>query len=347
MPKKAANIIKYTLSAVLAAVLVYFAFRGVDWQAFREGLRQTRWTYVALYFIVALLALVFREERWSALIRPLDPQVRRLHVWDSINVGNIINIVLPGAGEFARCGYVSSRRMGYDKALGTIACERLCDVVAVAVLLFAAMILQRERFGAFFLENIWTPMAGRLGGALVWLAAGAVLLLAAACWAVLHFRSRVPLFARIADSLRGLGAGFASVARLENKGTFLLSTVGIWTMYILMFWCTLRALPALDGLSMTDALFLSAVGNIASVIPVPGGIGAYHYLVALSLQSLYGLDWDSGILVATLGHEAHAILIIVIGVISYLRLSVIPRPASPAADSRTAACRPGRRKKDL
>ncbi|MBQ9659799.1 MAG: flippase-like domain-containing protein [Bacteroidales bacterium] len=322
MNKKAGNIIKYALSAVLAVVLVYFAFRGVDWKAFWTGLGQTRWAWIVLYFIVALLALFFREERWYALIRPLDPEVRRMQVWDAINVGNIINIVLPGAGEFARCGYVSSKRMGYDKALGTIVCERLCDVVAIVVLLVTALCLKWESFGPFFAENVWAPMAGRLGGSLVWLLAGVVLLLAAFFWAVFRFRDRVRLLGRIAEWLLGLGAGFASVARMENKFSFLLTTVGIWIMYVLMFWCTIRALPDLDSLGMADALFLSAIGNMASVIPVPGGIGAYHYLVALSIQSLYALSWDTGILVATLGHEAHAILIIIVGVISYVHLSL-------------------------
>lgn len=323
MTDKAKNIIKYTLSAVLAAVLVWFAFRGVDWGAFWEGLKQTRWLYIVLYFIVATLALVFREIRWHALIRPLDPEVRRLHVWDAINVGNIINLVLPGAGEFARCGYVSSKRMSYDKALGTIACERLCDVIAVAVLLVAALVLKWDSFGPFFMENIWQPMAARLGGPLVWLLLVLLLaLLAAFLWAVFRFRDRVKWFGRLADTIRGLGTGFASVARLENKWGFVFSTVGIWTMYVLMLWSTIRALPQLDALGMVDALFLSAVGNIASVIPVPGGIGAYHYLVALSAQSLYGTSWDTGILLATLGHEAHAILIIVVGVISYAHLTL-------------------------
>jgi len=322
MSKKAANIIKYSLSAILAVVLVWFAFRGVDWKAFWEGLRQTRWFYVVLYFIVALLALVFRVERWHALMKPLDAEIRRLHVWDSLNVGNIINIVLPGAGEFARCGYVSSKRMSYDKAFGTIACERLCDVVAITVLLIIALSLKWSSFGPFFFENIWQPMAQRMGGSLVVLLVGIVALLAAFFWAVFRFRDRVRWFGRIADTLRGLGTGFASVARLENKWGFVLSTVGIWVMYVLMLWCTIRALPQLDALGMVDALFLSAVGNLASVIPVPGGIGAYHYLVALSVQSLYGTSWENGILLATLGHEAHAILIIVVGVISYVHLTL-------------------------
>ena len=308
MSKKAANIIKYSLSFILAGVLVWFAFRGVDWKAFWEGLQQTRWGYVVLYFVAALLALVFREERW--------------YVWDALNVGNVINIVLPGAGEFARCGYVSSKRMGYDKALGTIACERVCDVVAVLLLLVGALALKWSSFGPFFFENVWAPASESLGGSMTWIVAGVLLLVAAFVWAVFHFRNRVRFFRRIADTLKGLGTGFASVAHLENKWAFVLSTVGIWAMYVMMLWCTIRALPQLDSLGMVDALFLSAVGNIASVIPVPGGIGAYHYLVALSVQSLYGAPWDTGILLATLGHEAHAILIIVVGVISYFHLSL-------------------------
>ena len=325
MSKKAANIIKYSLSAVLAVVLVWFAFKGVDWKAFWSGLQQTRWIYVALYFVVALLAIVFRVERWYALMRPLDPEIRRLHVWDALNVGNVINIVLPGAGEFARCGYVSSKRMTYDKAFGTIACERLCDVVAIVILLITALTLKWDSFGPFFFENVWQPMADRLGGGLVWLIAAVVSLTAGFFWAVFRWRDSVRWFGRIADMLKGLGTGFASVARLENKWGFALSTVGIWTMYVLMLWSTIRALPQLDSLGMVDALFLSAVGNLASVIPVPGGIGAYHYLVALSVQSLYGAPWETGILLATLGHEAHAILIIVVGVISYAHLTLQKR----------------------
>ncbi|MCR5351282.1 MAG: flippase-like domain-containing protein [Bacteroidales bacterium] len=325
MDKKTANIVKYILSGLLAVVLVWFAFRGVDWKAFWEGVQQTRWIWVVLYFVAAILALVFREERWIALMRPLDPDLRRLGVWDAINVGNLVNVVLPGAGEFVRCGYVSSKKMSYEKAFGTIACERLSDIVAVALLVILALVFKSESFGPFFSENIWAPMASRFGGSLGWVLIALVLLAVTFFWAVFHYRSRVRLFGRIADTLKGLGAGFGSIAKMERKWSFLLSTIAIWAMYVLMMFCTIRALPMLDALTMTDALFLSAIGNIASVIPVPGGIGAYHYLVALCTQSLYGTTWETGILLATLGHEAHAILIIIIGVISYIRFSLRKR----------------------
>ena len=89
-----------------------------------------------------------------------------------------------------------------------------------------------------------------------------------------------------------------------------------------MSWAGFKAVPMLDSLNIVDALFISAVGNIASVIPVPGGIGAYHYLVALSLQSIYAASWDTGILYATLCHETHAILILVLGIISYAGITL-------------------------
>ncbi len=317
------NVIKYVLSFVLAGVLVYFAFRGVDWTAFWAGLKETRWGYVALFVLFSVLALVLREERWRAIIEPLDPGQKALDIWDATNVGNLVNVVLPGAGEFVRCGYVSKgRQLSYDKALGTIVCERICDVVAIIVLFIIALSSGWSKFGGFFVEQIWQPMAGKLSFSLWWLLAAVVLLTGGALWAIFHWSGSNRFCGKAAGWIRGLGAGFSSFAKMKHKWLFVLLTVGIWTMYVAMSWAGLKAVPALDSLTFVDALFISAVGNIASVIPVPGGIGAYHYLVALTVQSIYGATWDIGILYATLCHETHAILIIMLGVISYVRFSL-------------------------
>lgn len=326
------NVPKYAFSFILAGVLVYFAFKGVNWAAFWEGLQETRWGWIGMFILFSILALVFREERWRAIIRPHDPGVSRLDVWDATNVGNVVNVVLPGAGEFVRCGYVTRRGLSYDKAFGTIICERACDIVAIAVLFAVALLTGWSKFGGFFVENIWQPMAGRMGVTLWLTGAAVVLLLAFGFWAVFHWSGSNKACGRIAGWLRGLGAGFASLGKMEHKGLFVLYTVGIWSSYVAMSWAGLMALPALDGLTFADALFISAVGNIASVIPVPGGIGAYHYLVALTLQSLYGATWDTGILYATLCHESHAILIILLGVISYLSITLRRRGSGEKPD---------------
>ena len=316
------NVIKYAISFILAGVLVYFAFKGVDWHAFWDGLVQTRWGWVAMFVLFSVLALLIREERWRAIIRPIDPEAGRLDVWDATNVGNVVNVVLPGAGEFVRCGYVARRSLTYDKAFGTIICERACDLIAVVLLFAIALLTGWGKFGSFFVDQIWAPITGRLGFSLWWLIAAVVLVLGFAIWAVFHWSGSNRVCGKVASWLRGLGAGFSSLGKMEHKWLFVLYTVGIWTSYVAMSWSGLKALPMLSELAFADALFISAVGNIASVIPVPGGIGAFHYLVALTLQSLYGATWDTGILYATLCHETHAILLIILGIASYVAITL-------------------------
>lgn len=324
MTTKLKDILKYVLSLALAALLVWFAVRSVDWKAFLGGLKVTRWGYVIPFLLASFAALVLRTTRWRDLLYSAGHDIPWLRVWDSHNVGNLANVALPGSGEFIRCGYVVGKN-GYGDAFGTAMMERTWDVVAVVVMIVLALVLDRDKFGAFFAEQVWTPLSARLSFSLWWLVALVFVLLAAAIWAVFRFRTRSRFCGKVADAVASVGHGFASFAKLPRKGLFLLYTVGIWGMYLLMCYCILKAVPALAGLGLEDALFFTAVGNIASVIPVPGGIGAYHYLVALSVSSIYGGSWETGLLFATLQHEFHALLILVLGVASYVALTLRSR----------------------
>ena len=322
MDKKASDAIKYTLSFALAGVMVWLAFRKVEWSSFWEGLRQTRWAWVILFFAASLLALFFRTLRWQALLKPLGGKNSKMLIWDANNVGNLANVVLPGSGEFVRCGYLSGGAAGYEKVFGTVVMERICDVAAIVVLFVTALVFGWEKFGTFFRESIIAPMTEGMNFSLWWILLAVVAVLGAAGWAVWHFRGSSKFCARIVSGIQGFLQGFVSFSKMDRKWLFVLYTVLIWLMYILMFWSILKAMPALEGLSFIDAVFLSAVGNIASVIPVPGGIGAYHYLIALTLSSLYGVPWETGLLNATLNHELHAVLIIILGIVSYFLLTL-------------------------
>ena len=324
MTAKAKDIVRYSLSAALEVLLVWIAFRSVDWKVFLEDLKLTRWGYVVPFLVASFVALVLRATRWRDLLRSSGHEVPWIRVWDSHNIGNVANVALPGSGEFIRCGYVVGKN-GYGDAFGTAMMERAWDVAAIVVMIVLAIVLDRDKFGPFFVEQIWTPLAGRLSFSLWWLVALALVLLVLFFWVVFRFRARNGLCRKVADALSSVGRGFVSFAKLPRKGLFLLYTVLIWMMYLLMCFCILKAVPELSSLGLEDALFFTAVGNIASVIPVPGGIGAYHYLVALSVSTLYGGSWETGILFATLQHELHAILIIVLGVISYVAFNLRTR----------------------
>ena len=106
------------------------------------------------------------------------------------------------------------------------------------------------------------------------------------------------------------------------------TAVMIWVMYMLMSFFVLKAIPQLSQALMADGLFVASLGNIASLVPVPGGIGAYHYLLKVSLMGLYGTTDEIGLLFATLCHELHAVLVIVLGVWSYIFRIVILKNGS-------------------
>ena len=80
----------------------------------------------------------------------------------------------------------------------------------------------------------------------------------------------------------------------------------------------MRSIPALDDLTIIDALFLSLAGSLGWLIPVPGGFGAFHFIVSLALQAIYGIPFELGIIFATLSHESQAITMVLFGGGSYL-----------------------------
>lgn len=317
MTTRSKNILKYSFSVALALGLVAFAFRGVDWEVFLSGFARTRWFWVIMFTLVSVMALLFRTWRWRMLLKVFDPEVRSVEVWDALNIGNFLNTLLPGAGEMVRCGCVTRKGGSFERSVGTMLMERCWDLSAVVIVVVLAIALNWGRVGPFFNENILAPLMSGTDMSLIWIACALLAAAVAACLLLWRFRNSNKAFRWIASVVKGLLQGFSGISSMEHKFFFVLCTVGAWSMYILMSWCGFKALPMFADLTLADAVLISALGNIASIVPVPGGIGAFHYLVALALSSMYGSGWDEGILYATLCHEAHAVFVIIIGALSY------------------------------
>ena len=142
--------------------------------------------------------------------------------------------------------------------------------------------------------------------------------------------------------VRGLGQGIVSCFRMDRWWLFLLYSLMIWALYWVMSISVLQSLQgmaetsALEGglagasdelaeamaglssLGLMDALFLMLVGSLSSLVPVPGGFGAFHYLVALALSTVYGIPFGVGIVFATLSHESQTLTMILCGTASYI-----------------------------
>ncbi len=313
------KVLKYIISLAVAAALLYFSFRGVYWEDFVNGLKNCRWEYILLGMAASIAAFAFRAFRWRDIMRPLDSDIDRLTTFNAVNIGNISNFVFPRIGEFVRCGVIT-RRSGatYDKVLGTVVLERAWDMLVMLLLFFGLVGLGWDKFGAFFIDRIWHPMAGSINFSLWWIVAAIVVVLSVLIWVIYKYRYKKRIAAKIYSICRGLVDGFSSCFRMEHKWKFFAYTVCIWSIYWLMAVSVLKAMPELDGLNGIDALFLMLAGSLGWLVPVPGGFGAFHFIVSLALSTIYGLPTEMGVVYATLSHEAQAVTMVLCGGASYI-----------------------------
>ena len=323
------KILKYLLSASLAITLLWFSFRGVEWGEFKQELAKCNWGFILLSMAAGSVAFWLRALRWRRLLLPLDDSISRTTAFNGINIANISNCVFPRIGEFVRCGVIVRRsqpadpsdphkkKASYDRVLGTVVLERSWELLVMLLMLLVVIVGGFERYGSFFVEKIWQPMSDKLGG-YTWLVAfGAISLAAIGIYAVWLLRRRNQLCSKVWAIFCGVGQGFATCVKMEQKWLFLAYTLLIWLMYWMMASCTMWAAPFLSELNVVDALFLSLVGGLGFAVPVPGGIGAFHYIISLALLGVYGIPMEVGVIYATLSHTSQAITQIVFGAGSY------------------------------
>ena len=345
MNKKVGNILKYVISILVAVVLLYFSFRGVKWPDFLAGLEACDWGYVLLSMAAGAMAFYLRGLRWRELLLPIDRTTSRRTTFNAINISYIVNMVLPRIGELVRCGYItahsakesgsgSKRLASYDKVLGTVVLERSWDIVTMCLVLVVFLLFTWKRFGGFFFERMWGPASQRLGASSWWIAVAVLAALAALVWLILRLGRNGGPFGKVAGFFRGIGQGVVSCVKMEQAWKFFLVTILIWSMYWLMslsiVWAVQGISPdavsaemgdavsQLQNLGPIDALFLMLAGSLASIVPVPGGFGAFHYIVALAISSVYGVPFQVGIIFATLSHESQTVTQLLCGGASHL-----------------------------
>ena len=335
MDKRTKVILKYVVSIALAVVLLYFSFRNVKWSDFWTALSSCHWEFVLLSMAFGYAGFWLRSLRWRMTLLPIDEKIDRLTCLNAVNISYVVNLVLPRAGELARCGYVTKhsevgpdgrKKASLDKVLGTVVLDRLWDLLSLIIILLATLLFFRERFSAF-LE--WG--ASNMHFSPSWLLVGLVVAVGLAVAAVWLLRDKNRLCGKIWELVRGVGQGLTTCLHMKQGWLFIVYTILIWGTYVMtsasIIWAVqdvdLSAMGAagvmdtIAGMDMMDAFLLMVAGALSSLVPVPGGFGAFHYVVSLFLQSVYGIPMAVGMVFATLSHESQILTQVIAGLSSY------------------------------
>lgn len=315
--------VKYTLLLLVAALLLKLSFREVEWALFIEGLSSAKWALIALSMGSAGLATLFRALRWKLVMEPLNSEVTLIESWHALNIGYLTNFIIPRGGELSRCAVITqSRKIPFKRVAGTVILERAIDLLSLFIITVATLLLGWEQFGGFFKREILTAEGGKMWLQVLSLLAVAFLIILLFALLFKKRLKRYRLFQKIYSFFEGVIEGVVAGAKMEKKWSFWGYTVAIWGCYWVMSLLTILAFPGVEGLGMIDALFLMVVGSFGWVVPVQGGIGAYHFIISLALTTIYAIDSTSAIVFATISHEAQALVMILLGLLSFIALTI-------------------------
>ena len=329
MDKKAKNILQYLFWGAVAVVLVYFCLRSIDWEQFAQALRLCRWEYVLVSMVLGALVFYMRGNRWRMLLLPFDPSTSRITTFNAYNICMAVNLALPRAGEVVRLGYVvkhsaqdgeGKRLLTFDKALGTLLIERVWDAIVTLGMAAVLLLVKWDSFGGYLQESL----SGLGGSSLWWILGGILVLLAGLLYLAWRLREKGGVWAKIWGFVEGIGHGLSSFTHMKKAWLFFVYTAVIWIIYWLMSVCIVWAVQDIEAFSsftFTDAFFLMVAGSISSVVPVPGGFGAYHGVVTGALLSIWGIPIGTGMIFAILNHESQVITQALCGLCSYVHES--------------------------
>ncbi len=278
------RLVYWAIALVLAAVLLYFSLRGIDWAQVWQILSRADLRYVALAFAITTISLLLRAIRWRILLRSRGPVGVSTAFWATA-AGYFGNNFLPArAGELVRTMMIS-REAGLPKTfvLTTALSERLSDAIILVVV--SSVVLLTLPFRPGWFEHAARPFAilGLLGAIAI-----AVLPKLERLWIYLLRRAPIPdaLSEKLINILEHVLTGIRAFHDSGRLFRFLLGTMIIW------FLDAVGTVVAVHALHMSVSLplaFLLITGlALGSALPsTPGYVGIYQF-VAVSVLTPFG-----------------------------------------------------------
>lgn len=333
--KKILSVVQYLFFLFLGLVLLWLSFREIDTKnVYKEILHADYfWLFVSLG--VTIISHLFRAARWNLLIGSMNYKTRLRTTFFSLMTGYMVNIAVPRLGEVVRCGVLSKKEnIPFNVLFGTVISERFFDLVVLVALIFFVIVFQLTLLGEF-LHKFFGPFVNMVFSNIWPILLLTVGFLATIVFTYLYLKSNKrrfknkPFYHKVHDFVKGVLEGIKTIRNMKQKGLFLLYTFFIWLFYALMVYTAFFMLKQTSVLNFVGALTILAIGSLGIVAPVPGGIGAYHFIVMKALSEIYSIKASYALSYATITHGGQTLLNIVVGAIGYMFLVMFSKNLKP------------------
>ena len=311
----------------ITVLIIWYLFKDIDWDRVLSLLKEFNYWWIALSIGLGIISHFLRAWRWKLMLNANGASVGLLNSFFAVMIGYLINTLIPRLGEISRCGVVNRKeKVPVPYALGTVVTERIIDLFMLLSIALLTLVLQfnllkqylydaRDFVKNLLTQNWWLLILLALIGAFgIWF------------WRTNRFQ-RFPIIQKIQRFISQGLQGVRSLRNLKNQKGFWVSTIVIWTLYFLMLFVITLGSEETQGLGPLAGLSILVMGSFGMASPTPNGIGAFHALVA-GVLVLYGIAYDTGIIIATILHTSQFVTILVLGSLSLILVNVLNKNKS-------------------
>jgi glycosyltransferase 2 family protein len=318
MKKLLINILKYTIFLAAGVLIFWLMYRKFQLKELVGALKEINYFWIVLSVLFGILSNISRAIRWKMLIKPLGYNPKLSDTFLSVYVMYFINILVPRAGEVARCTVLSrTDKIPFTKLVGTVFVERLADFIMLLILVIAVFAMNYSD-----ILNIFQTNKGLIENTKSLLSFNNLLILIAVVvfgiGLFLYIRKRLKKSHRkrkLIELRTHLIEGVKSIAHMENKGYFIGHTAFIFIMWLFMMYVVFLAYPPTANLSLRIGMVTFLMGGLAMLAPIQAGIGPWHFMVYITLVH-YNISEDGGKLFALIAHTSINLIYLIFGIIA-------------------------------
>jgi uncharacterized protein (TIRG00374 family) len=310
----------WILSAALAAVLLYFSLRGVEWARVWRTIAGAHWRYIAAAGGLMVVSFFLRGLRWRILLNA-EARLDVATVFWANMAGYLGNNFLPArAGEVLRSWLISSRSsLSTTYVLTTALSERLMDVIALV--LWSSIVLLGIDTKPRWMRDVSGTMAIAAGAGAI---AVMVLPHTGRLWEKVLRRIPLPegIRARLLRLAEQVLLGLRAFHDWGRFAGFVLLTVVIWTADAFTTMLTAHAL-ALDMPFRVALLLLTALGLGSALPSTPGYVGIYQF-VAVTVLVPFGISRDDALAFILIAQALAYVVVTALGLPGLYRVRRAP-----------------------
>jgi uncharacterized protein (TIRG00374 family) len=332
MNKNILNAIKFLVFLGLSLLIFWYVFKNQDIDSLKHEISKTNFSWIWFSLFLGLLSHISRAMRWNILIEPLGYKPKLLNTFSAVMVMYLANYALPRFGEVARAGVMKKyEKISFSELFGTVIIERAVDFLLLFICFIIVLFTQSGVLMQFVennpgaLANVYKIMDNKWIIALFGIG---FLLFMYFLYRLRHKVAHFTIYIKMRELLLSFWAGMKTITQLKRKWEFIFHSVFIYVMYFLMLYVCFFAFNDTSHFGLLTGLTVFVMAGLGMVVPVQGGIGAWHWLVTRTLF-VYGITIEPvGNAFALVVHTSNSLLLIVLGFMALVFLPIYNKKQS-------------------